>query len=317
MSGAHRSRISRPLSAAIACLSLVVALCSSLSLSGAAAAAGGEPLQAQLLAKARASLEAGYRRLIDPGVDPVSLGLIPGSARNGTEATVATRVAAIDARRSGNATYGLHFTSSRVVLLNPTVERPTSQILLRVTEQVWLRFEVGGRGPRASDEMAEEVPHVLRFEVARGGAYTLVFDEVEWPVAPQPSPDPAVPLDHVVPLALHPVGNARGGAKPLARPLGAWGTFNASAAVSYATTYWSSYNSYYRTYPNDCTNFMSQTLAAGAWTAKGGYYMDPNVSNPLPGVSARGLGTLLVTVNGGDAEQRFQLLSALDALLPS
>lgn len=28
---------------------------------------------------------------------------------------------------------------------------------------------------------------------------------------------------------------------------------------------------------NDCTNFTSQNLAAGGWTAKGGFYLDPNV----------------------------------------
>jgi len=45
-----------------------------------------------------------------------------------------------------------------------------------------------------------------------------------------------------------------------------YATYTPSAAVNYALTYWSSYNtSQYRSYSNDCTNFVSQSVRAGGW----------------------------------------------------
>lgn len=42
--------------------------------------------------------------------------------------------------------------------------------------------------------------------------------------------------------------------------------YNYTAMVDYANRYWDNYNTNYRTYSNDCTNFISQAMAAGGWT---------------------------------------------------
>lgn len=62
----------------------------------------------------------------------------------------------------------------------------------------------------------------------------------------------------------------------MARPVGAWGTYNATAAVNYAHTYAGAAPSTGYNYPTywyyaqDCANFMSQALRAGGWTDKSG-----------------------------------------------
>lgn len=72
--------------------------------------------------------------------------------------------------------------------------------------------------------------------------------------------------------------------KVFARPVAALGSYNATAAVDYAH-WWANagprtgagYNPAYTSFSQDCANFMSQSLAAGGWTAKGGFYLDPSV----------------------------------------
>jgi len=56
-------------------------------------------------------------------------------------------------------------------------------------------------------------------------------------------------------------------------------TLSRSAIVNYALKYWGSgmydnrgYNTAYRTFTNDCTNFISQGVANGGWTAVTGWY---------------------------------------------
>jgi Putative amidase domain len=50
--------------------------------------------------------------------------------------------------------------------------------------------------------------------------------------------------------------------------------FNGSACASYASTYALNYNSSYRSWSGaDCTNFASQSLYAGGWVHKTGWYL--------------------------------------------
>lgn len=53
--------------------------------------------------------------------------------------------------------------------------------------------------------------------------------------------------------------------------------YNRNAMVNYATTYVYNYNNAYRTFPNDCTNFISQAMYAGGWTMVSGYYTSNDV----------------------------------------
>ena len=62
-------------------------------------------------------------------------------------------------------------------------------------------------------------------------------------------------------------------------------SFNGSDAASYADTYWSSYNTAYPAFSDDCTNFVSQSLAAGYlpeiadFDAHTGLYVDTTDNN--------------------------------------
>jgi hypothetical protein len=53
-------------------------------------------------------------------------------------------------------------------------------------------------------------------------------------------------------------------------------TYSGARAASYADQWWNSYNSYYTTFPDDCTNFVSQALAYGGKTNVGQPTSDPN-----------------------------------------
>lgn len=52
--------------------------------------------------------------------------------------------------------------------------------------------------------------------------------------------------------------------------------YNYSAMANYATRYVYSYNPAYRSFPSDCTNFISQAMYAGGWTMVSGYYTNNN-----------------------------------------
>ncbi|MET8977454.1 amidase domain-containing protein [Streptomyces sp. NPDC004539] len=55
--------------------------------------------------------------------------------------------------------------------------------------------------------------------------------------------------------------------------------YNYSAMAKYAEKYWKNYNSAYRKFDGkggDCTNFISQSLRAGGWKNKSGWYRNAN-----------------------------------------
>ncbi|WP_079190861.1 amidase domain-containing protein [Streptomyces acidiscabies] len=56
-------------------------------------------------------------------------------------------------------------------------------------------------------------------------------------------------------------------------------SYNYSAMAKYAEKYWKNYNSAYRKFDGkggDCTNFISQSLRAGGWKNKSGWYRNAN-----------------------------------------
>lgn len=233
--------------------------------------------QADLERQALASLRDGYRRLIDPTVDPAQLALVGTVGRDGRVEGIGERVARIDSVREGTARYGQRFTSAEVSLREVTVEVRDPQIILRAIEQVWLRFEVHGEA--LPDRMTgEEIAHEFVFEPV-AGRWTLVFDRALWPYSEPQAPDPDAPsIDPSRALTHERQGRIVGGGRPASlRPVAASGTFNKAAAVDYAKRWWNGHNTYYPHYgDDDCANFMSQTKAAGGWTAKAGFYLDQN-----------------------------------------
>lgn len=237
-----------------------------------------------LEADALQSLRDSYALLIDGSIDPARLKLVGNIRENGQTQTVGERSAAIGQRRSGNLRYGLVFTSADVSLRDVAVERRGQQVLLHATEVVWLSFQVNHRGARPEDRMAEAFPHEFVFEYLNG-RWTLTLDRVLWPAPPAPKDPNAPPIDFPTLSDLRSSLPSREGSAPrLLSPVAASGSYNVSGAVNHAVTYWgpttNEYDHYYKFFAdpaNDCTNFASQNLAAGGWTAKGGWYLDPNV----------------------------------------
>lgn len=61
------------------------------------------------------------------------------------------------------------------------------------------------------------------------------------------------------------------------RPALALTYYDYSAMADYAIRYVYNYNPAYRSFPADCTNFISQAMYAGGWTMVTGYYTNNNV----------------------------------------
>lgn len=259
-----RSPVSFAISLAVILATLIVA---------APAIALG-PDQASLEAQALASLRDGYRRMIDPSAPP-GQAMVGTTIRGNIAVSAAERTASIDALRVAAARDGVTYTGATVTLRNAALELRGAEAVLRTNAEVWISYTVSHRAPRQDDRWGESIPHEFIFEL-RGGEWQLTFDRVLWPNAPAQDPD--APFIDPSRALTHNRAAERGGPRPSAlRPLSAWGTFNKSAAVNYATTWWNGHNTFYPHYGvNDCANFMSQTKAAGGWTAKGGFYLDQN-----------------------------------------
>ena len=241
--------------------------------------------QADLESQALQSVRDGYALLVDPALDPTRLKLV-GTVNEGDRATVgiAGRIAEIARFRAGNAFYGLRYTAAEVNLAGGKVEVNGDRLTLRADELTRLTFEVGARGPRPDDVTGQRIPHEFVFEYTNG-AWILVFDRPLWPDSGGPRPDaPPAGQPILTHARLDDIDIGAGAKKVLAKPVSAYGTYNWAAAVDYAH-WWANdgpragygYNPAYISYPNDCTNFMSQALTAGGWTPIGGWYLDPNV----------------------------------------
>jgi hypothetical protein len=219
---------------------------------------------ADLESQAAGSLNDAYTLLINPAVDTSRLKLV-GTVNEGDHATVgvAGRIAEISRFRAAAAGYGTRVTGAKTTLVDAKVESRGTQLVLRAIEDTVLSFEVGDRGPRPEDVTRQRIPHEFIFDPI-GGGWVLVFDRPAWPQSNgggTPAPKPAQPL-----LADRRSNDSPGGMKVLAKPVGAWGTYQWLDAVYYAHTYAFSYNSAYIAYVQDCTNFMSQALRGGGWT---------------------------------------------------
>lgn len=256
-------------------LPLAIAFTFVLSLTAASDQAVAAYSTADLEAQAKASLEDGYRLLIDPSIDAAGLRLV-GTVNEGDRATldVAGRLAEIARFRSALASYGSRYIGATVTLTSAKVQVNGTQLLLSVIEDTTITFELIGRGPRPEDVTRQRIPHEFTF-VYSVGTWTLAFDRPTF-AASSASPDQ---LPAQQPTLSHAQPQLRAGSvgKVLAKPLGAYGTYRWLDAVYYAHQYAFQYNSAYWAYPNDCADFMSQALRAGGWTDINGAESDPNV----------------------------------------
>jgi hypothetical protein len=81
--------------------------------------------------------------------------------------------------------------------------------------------------------------------------------------------------------------------------------FNRHKAVAYARQYALTYNPAYRTFPNDCTNFVSQAMLAGGWTQVDG----PREANNVWWYSGGFLGLRVASYTWGGAQNFYNFLS--------
>lgn len=240
--------------------------------------------QADLESQALQSLNDGYALLIDPTLDVSRLKLV-GTVNESDRATVgvAARVAEIARFRSALAVYGTRIKAANVSLLDPKVEPTGDQLILRATESLRLVYEVGDRGPRPEDVAAQSLPREFVFEFS-DGAWTLVFDRPLWPNSGATPPNAPKVTQPILAHTRRDDIDVGFGAKVLAKPLFASGTYRWLDAVYYAHTWANAgpseghgYNTAYDAYPVDCANFMSQALRAGGWTDIDGSQSDPSV----------------------------------------
>jgi hypothetical protein len=241
-------------------------------------ASAQSPDEAQLAALAQEAVEAQNEILVTGDVEG-SLKKKPKAAsyRNG----ILGHFASLTNRKSVLSKKGLDYKAhqTRVKVKNVKVEG--AKATQTATEHVILALDPSLGGPTQTEY---EQDHVFEY-VKTGDQWTMTSDRI---VIPPPEPE-----EIKVPVNVTPTLDAPAGHKPNpnlekrnAGPKGAfnsnsggafikasyggsapaaYATYSPTAAVNYAYTYWSTYNSSYRTYPNDCTNFISQAVKAGGW----------------------------------------------------
>lgn len=237
--------------------------------------------EAQLAALSRASVVAANDFLVNGNAE-AALGRAAAAAS--LRPAFDRQLPTLRNRRGALTGKGFSYASHRTELAIDGTEVDGDQAVQRGTEKVV--FELRGGGPAQTEY---EQQHVFRF-ARQGDDWVLVSDEL---VTPPPleeeisAPSDAPPLRDAPPgfkpdpaRRQPPQGGptqaeATAGSRPMLASwtagqrdvrLAASASYNATAAVSYALTYWSNYNSSYRVYSsNDCTNFTSQALTAGGW----------------------------------------------------
>jgi hypothetical protein len=124
--------------------------------------------------------------------------------------------------------------------------------------------------------------HVFRF-AKRKGTWHLVEDEL---VNTLQSEDPLAQGLHLEPVSIpgEDAGwefgvNPSESSHPSMALFGGGESVSKAAVVSYAYQYWQNYNRNYRSFPKDCTNFVSQAVRHGGWSRVFGYalYKYPTV----------------------------------------
>ncbi|MFZ3492258.1 amidase domain-containing protein [Streptomyces sp. 5.8] len=135
------------------------------------------------------------------------------------------------------------------------------------------------------------LPHTLTFKRAADGAWKLADDQTpangSGPAVPTQLEGPAtlsepVPDDEILPAPVDegpkppPSSDVPGGDAPLRDKTmdGPLAGYNYTSMVNYARKYSLRGNGNFRTYGQDCTNFISQAVAAGGWAQTSGGIFD-------------------------------------------
>ena len=171
--------------------------------------------------------------------------------------------ARLDERRARvNAANGGYSRAEVAVTVEKVDVEHDGEVVAHVREHTKLHFRRTEVGGPSYEEFA--LPHVLTLVNGAGG---LLLAEARALVTPGSLPPSTQfsPVDAKVDVT-----PSRPGAelrKPGKGEVGAGvkAAYNYGAMIDYANAHWSNYNSDYRSYDNDCTNFISQAMAAGGW----------------------------------------------------
>ena len=225
-------------------------------------AAGAQPDPQSLAVLARQTLASEYSVLVG-GADQSLVASVDefGAPRSGAEQLAFTK-----ARREFNAQFGLRYVRFDVQIVPMDVSARGGDLELVAEERTTLYFI---NSMRAHDPLRDLTRsrrmHTFTFA---GPAWTVTLDTAEL-LATSPggaTSDPGTTIRG---------GSApapRGGPKPGLNAPTATGYYDRSAAGTYAyQNAWGHSPVYRNWHPNDCTNFVSQSLRAGGWQ----YRQDP------------------------------------------
>ncbi|MGA5438747.1 amidase domain-containing protein [Streptomyces griseoincarnatus] len=170
-----------------------------------------------------------------------------------------------------------------VTVTDVTVTGQSATLQLTEHTRLYLPFT-----PQEIEEGAPEyeelsLPHTVRFAQSPDGAWLLSSDEADAEGGPTATTqvadvdvEPAADDGGGTPDENEESKDAGADVAPLpdssveyVKPAVS-ANYNYGKMVSYANKYWNNHNDAYRTYGNDCTNFISQTMLAGGWKPKGG-----------------------------------------------
>jgi hypothetical protein len=237
-----------------------------------------------LMQIAEESLNAQYQTLVSGDIDTALKGkrfghLFRAGIGNQLLAHVAMRAALMKTRQD--------FKGFRTKLLFQEIQVNGDKAQLKATEITELDMDPPPGGPRVT---TSKDPHVFEFAMI-AGEWHLISDSIVRPAPVPPKGD--LPSTSLPPPTTNSPPSSKLSRKHHAdlsakhsftspQP----GNYDRYTAINYAKAHALSYNSAFKTFNNDCTNFVSQSLLAGGWQMVLGYYTHNDVwwySCALPG----------------------------------
>jgi hypothetical protein len=179
---------------------------------------------------------------------------------------------ALGGRKQRLAQAGEQYTAARTEITSSAVHRRGADVELVVQEQTTLDYaQVRGDEPANTGFAAERT---FRFSRV-GGQWVLASQRLTDQGGPLPVTEPTVAGQ----VAAQPTKGSAATDKPTTTGSDkiTAAAYNYQAMADYAVRYVYNYNSAYRTFADvggDCTNFISQALAAGGWGHVSGWYRD-------------------------------------------
>ncbi|MEX2985816.1 amidase domain-containing protein [Streptomyces sp. C36] len=167
------------------------------------------------------------------------------------------------------------YTHAKVKITPGAAELRGDTATLKITEDTSLFYPDAPEDAPEAEEYS--LTHTLTFKRTAAGAWLLASDKPDidtgdvttylaTPAEGRTEPDSEDKGAPAVRASL---------ARPTTPPEPkAMASYNYSKMVAYANKYWKHPNDDYRTYGNDCTNFISQSMYAGGWKPVGGSLLD-------------------------------------------